>query len=256
MKKIFLTSILTLCMACPAMANIDKDASTATCDNATIGTTTGPANLQADWTANTINLDFYSNDTKVGTGTCTYDGTITLPSTPEVPTGYIFGGWKVRAAAVFDLSALAEYINTKGTSVYSYGSNACKYYTGTGTSDVDCPSDIHISEWKTEFDYGVVYGTSKCSAKIGDNQSWKWDGNSSAWTATNNEIISANSGDYCWCKVIKINVNDTMENTDAPLWAFAQDMTGYCDETSCAYRCASNAFSYTNFRKGLYGITE
>ena len=60
MKKITLTSILALCMACPAMANIDKDASTATCDSSTIGTTSGPANLQADWTANTINLDWYS----------------------------------------------------------------------------------------------------------------------------------------------------------------------------------------------------
>ena len=116
MKKLFLTSALALAISCPAFAatGIGASAESANCDNGVLGTYTGPANLRANWNANTINLDFYDGETKLSSGTCTYDGGIVLPEDPT-KTGYEFDGWKVRRASAapsqpsqttFDLSTL------------------------------------------------------------------------------------------------------------------------------------------------------
>ena len=48
----------------------------------------------AQWTANRINIDWFSDGSRVAQNTCTYGGTITLPETPS-KTGYTFGGWKL-----------------------------------------------------------------------------------------------------------------------------------------------------------------
>ncbi len=64
------------------------------------GTYSYPGNITctAQWTPNTINLVWDDNDaTSGGTGggdACTFDGSITMPTTPS-RTGYEFGGWEV-----------------------------------------------------------------------------------------------------------------------------------------------------------------
>ena len=59
----------------------------------------GDVTCTAQWTANTINLSWDDNNAttaSVGGGsTCTFDGSITLPSQVPQRTGYEFGGWEV-----------------------------------------------------------------------------------------------------------------------------------------------------------------
>lgn len=58
----------------------------------------GDVTCTAQWTPNTINLSWDSNNAtsggENGGEACTFDGNITLPTTPE-RTGYEFGGWEV-----------------------------------------------------------------------------------------------------------------------------------------------------------------
>ena len=258
-------------MACPAMANIDKDASTATCDNATIGTTTGPANLQADWTANTINLDWYDGNTKLTVGstsaTCTYDDGITLPSTPTVPTGYTFGGWKVRAAAAtFDLSTLASSISTNGIWYASHGAtNYCYYYNdNTGDEvDDDC-SDSHTSplsakEWATNFSYGTVKGQAICSTQ---HPTTPWYQNNNTFTSdhfatTLTDQTGEQGAQYCWCKPTGFDVEN--DGTYTPVasssWVFRRDLD-LADDCAdlCADYCAYYVAVYGDFRRAVFGV--
>ncbi len=46
------------------------------------------------WTANRINIDWFSDGARVAQNYCEYDSTITLPETPN-KTGYTFTGWKL-----------------------------------------------------------------------------------------------------------------------------------------------------------------
>ena len=65
----------------------------------------GNVTCTAQWTPNTINLVWDDNNaTSGGTGggdTCTFDGSITLPTVPT-RTGYEFGGWEVVNTAASD----------------------------------------------------------------------------------------------------------------------------------------------------------
>lgn len=98
MQKIIIISTLTAILSLPAFAEI---ANNATCNNTNLGQSdnNSTANIEANWNANTININWYNGNTKITSNTCTYDGSITLPAQPTKP-GYTFAGWKLRAAAV------------------------------------------------------------------------------------------------------------------------------------------------------------
>ena len=105
--KILLTSLLGLTIVCPTMAEVNVDITAGTnnpgCNNAVLHTYSGPTDLEAEYTANTINLKWYGADGEITTvpnasKTCTYDGAITLPTTNPTRTGYTFAGWQVRSA--------------------------------------------------------------------------------------------------------------------------------------------------------------
>lgn len=65
----------------------------------------GNTTCNATWIANNINLTWYSDTTGTGTvegtgtgtaaASCSYDGSITLPSTEPSKGGFVFKGWKV-----------------------------------------------------------------------------------------------------------------------------------------------------------------
>ena len=260
MKKLTITSILALCMACPAMANIDKDASTATCDNATIGTTTGPANLQADWTANTIHLDWYSNDTKQTSTTCTYDGGITLPSTPEVPTGYTFGGWKVRAAApTLNLSSIigtgrgANYAYVNGSGSFSQSSDSS--VVGSVDHDQAFYGITANNTWAAYYgDNGMVTGQARCSSESGTGL---WNGASSASDITTHTTaeLGAEDGKYCYCNVTGYTpAGGTLQSLSSP-WVFR---IGFAAAQGCANSCADDcarSMWYDDTRSLVYRAT-
>ena len=259
MKKITLTSILALCMACPAMADIAKEATSATCDSSTIGTTTGPANLQADWTANTINLDWYSNDSKLTVGstsaTCTYDGGITLPSTPSVPTGYTFGGWRLRGAASscainnFVYGGLESYIDS-GIKGGEYHRNENKY-----NLSVD-------GDWALEFNNGLIRGITSCNTnnanyaelvnelmsqvesggmtteqiKSAEEQLYVtiW-GSGGTGIMPGGTFAQSSTGSNCWCRITSLD--NTSCSTTETSWVFYGDFNA---TESCSSQCAAN----------------
>ena len=111
MKKLTIVSLIAACFACPSFAagnGIGASELSADCDNTTLGTYEGPATLQANWNANTINLKWYRDSEENGgteidvegtdSATCEYDKGIELPAQPT-KTGYVFAGWRVRPAA-------------------------------------------------------------------------------------------------------------------------------------------------------------
>ena len=259
MKKIILTSIAALCMACPSYATT-LTGSGNECNEPILNTDTGPAELRAIWGANTINLEWYSDNTLLdvqqSADTCLYDGAITLPSTNPTKTGYTFGGWQVREAVaqLFNLATLNA--NTNGLSNASHGAtDYCYYYYYNESTeeevevDDDC-SDSHVSglsagEWKTEFSYGTVRGIARCSSTSG---TWATAGTPSETT-----------GRYCWCQptgFAEPNSSSYM-SVASPSWVFDY-VDGSADGCAyyCADYCASRVLYYSDFRRAMYGISQ
>ena len=259
-------------MACPSYADIAKNAQSATCDNNTIGTTTGPANLQADWTANTINLDWYDGNTKQTSTTCSYDGGITLPSTPTVPTGYTFGGWKVRAAApaqtTFNLATLSSVIDSPVTFFVGKGQgvNNSPYCEGWDTNitsndgwfgqdegNADCSdsrfSGLNPGEWATTASYGTVKGQAICSTISGTY----------AQTGTPTDETGQEGALYCWCKATGFAEpnSSSYQTVASSSWVFYRgyDNADYC-ASNCANRCAYGVRARSDFRRAVFGVTQ
>ena len=272
MKGIALTSLLAISIAAPAMGavgdlKITKTASSAPCTNTTLDTPTGPAALEADWSANTITINWDAkNGTTINPTQCTYDSTITLPTTPS-KTGYTFGGWTVKAGpAQCSLSGLNA--NTDGIDYLtkSFAGDYCYYYnddTGdeieedTGSACVNSTfSGLSAGEWQVNFSYGSVKGTGYCSAKSGNNHDFEWGGNSSDWTATESELTSATGeAKYCWCKVTGYTPNGgDMCVPAASSWVFANDYGSSSNcASSCVANCGNDARNLSSLRAGLFG---
>ena len=136
-KKFILTSILAISFAMPAFARAGGDTTpTVTvqpgvggseqCDSATLGQSenNSTANVEADWTANTININWRDNGVVIAQNTCTYDGTITLPQEPT-KTGYTFAGWVLAQ----DLATVCHSINNQQTCTNTTG---CGWWEDTG----------------------------------------------------------------------------------------------------------------------------
>jgi uncharacterized repeat protein (TIGR02543 family) len=258
MKKLYI-SLIALIFATPTCATgINADAPSADCDNGTLGTYTGPAALSANWTANTINLDFYDGETKLSSGTCTYDGGIELPEDPT-KTGYEFDGWKVRRAAAhqqtsFDLSTLDASI--PGTS-YSYINFNGTASTANSDGTRKVPSAHSITEngeWATEFDYGTVKGIARCSLVPGS--SLGQNGNPT-------DDLNTDGAKYCWCQVTGFDddKDGTYQSVVSSLWAFGSSILSAANCVSnCAKGCGSafqsNGALYADFRRTAFGVTQ
>ena len=122
MNKLFLTSGLVLCLACPAIATTDITADghaqgsttvMANCTNTYLGSYEGPVDFEAKWTANPYTITYTPGYGKAGstaraaTGTdkvvnVSYDepnltalaNTAANFGTAYSLTGYTFAGWK------------------------------------------------------------------------------------------------------------------------------------------------------------------
>ena len=97
--------------------DIPSSASTADCKNNPLQTYSGTSNLQANWSANTIQLHWYNGDDEIqnvpsASQSCVYDGTLTPPATIPTKTGYTFKGWTVRGLP--DGYTKLQYIQSSG----------------------------------------------------------------------------------------------------------------------------------------------
>jgi len=243
MKKITLTSVLGLALICPAFATVDitADANSAGCNNTVLHTYDGPTSLEADWTANTITLNWYNDNTKITpanntANSCTYDGSITLPSNEPTKTGYTFDGWQLRTSSQsnpqqtpFDLSTLDPSIyGTDYGYIYLDGSSRLKDTKFGLTQN---------GEWAVEFSYGFVKGTST-------------------------EFFSEDEGMiYCVCTLTGFDAEKdgtyVSVNPESTLWADNGFGDGYYttdDGNKCANGCGDTMRSNPYLRANFYGV--
>ena len=133
------TTILSLFIS-PSYSYITNSSG---CNQGVLQTDTGPAALEANYSANTINTKWYSDGTRLtGAGipsTCTYDVALSLPAAQTKP-GYAFGGWKLR---VVEPEPVIPTLATVDPSIDGSFSN-----------------EMEGNNWTATFSYGTVTGTS------------------------------------------------------------------------------------------------
>ena len=252
-------SIIAIAIITPTYAkdsnNHIQPAPTNDCVESTLGTATGTANLEADWTANTINLEWYNEDTKLTvpttSNTCTYDGGITLPSTNPTKTGYTFRGWQVRAAQC--LPSDFNYNNI--TSSSPYGNTRLNGNAGYNESTYGLTVP---GEWVVDYgNAGVIKGMAKCSTKSGNHNGGTWNNASSEWSASESELTSASGeAEYCWCQITGYDADKDKNYCPvaSPSWVFSYDggSASSC-AANCAYYCIALVQRNSGFRAALFG---
>jgi hypothetical protein len=117
MKRILLFLIAIFFTANVFATGIGANDTTASCDNETLGQTSGTANIEVDWQPNTIAIRWYDGDTQLtvqsSAQTCVYDDNLYLPNVQPTKTGYTFKGWKV--TKVPEGYTELEYIQSDGS---------------------------------------------------------------------------------------------------------------------------------------------
>ena len=267
-------SFIFILISQSSFSDIPADANSASCDNSTLNTYTGPAALEAKWNANEVQLRWYNNNTLMDVttaeSTCDYDGDIDVATAPT-RTGYDFAGWTVRPERDFSSLKNASYTTgqkrwAKGE-VYTTHADYCYVAANAdNATNVACNSDPNFFElkqweWKVESTQGTIYGMAYCSGKTGSNHSYAWGGDSSDWKATKSELVSA-SGDkqQCWC--LATGWVPTGETTlYSPLaslsWVFGYDYgsPSFCS-SGCAFDCSHRVRNRSGFRAALFAGSE
>jgi hypothetical protein len=257
---------------------IGANDTTASCDNETLGQTSGTANVEIDWQPNTINITWYNDDTQLtvqsSAQSCVYDDDLYLPSTQPTKTGYTFKGWTIQPR--YDFVELGNLFDGGGSSwsidkplsVSPYHpDNNCMYTNGmTNRQYRDCSisiyNDLQVGKWKAVDGYGAtIYGEGKCSAKSGDNNNDTWNNASSNWLATREQLDNVNGEKrYCWCRLTgyKPNGVDTIYGSSNTMpWIFETDRSSVNScEVVCAMFCSAKFISYSGLRNALFGITQ
>ena len=183
---------ISFIFSAPSFADpdISSSASSADCKHTPLQVYSGTSNLQANWSANEIELSWYDGDELLDdipdeSWSCVYDGTLTPPPAPT-KTGYTFKGWRVRHEIL-----LYDVVDTSinGTD-YGYASvNGGDAYNANAYG---LTSDSESGEWAVTFSYGIIKGKAYCSA-------WKSD-------------YSGTQGPWCVCQATRY-IPPSGENT-------------------------------------------
>ena len=213
----------------------------------------------------TVNLKWFINNQEynLNQNSCEYGvGQINNITHEEIP-GWTFTGWLVTN---HDECGLLEVsTNVEGQDRYAIGwaNNANAYSDKRHTIGANIGSDpafndLNTYEWKVIFNYGTIYGTSKCSAKSGNNSNYQWPSPSSDWVATESELTSAGNGASCWCGVTKYSPVSGPQCIKTSInWGFHSTDTSYSQcSKDCSYWCANDIEGKAKFRAALYGITK
>ena len=266
---------ISILFSAPSFADPDipSSASSANCRNDPLQTYSGTSNLTAGWQANTIALHWYNGDDEiqnvpVASQSCTYDSTLTPPTTIPTRTGYTFKGWRARQATPFGYHSLLSNVSVQGEQAYAigYDANATNgdYCSAQGTvlngntrnTSTFCQnsifSDMNRYEWRVLFDYGDAYGLSACSAKVGNNNGFAYDNDISNWRATDAQLTEAGNGSYCWCRAKGFKpTGESLINKDSA-WYYAFYYSGNSCLYDCANTCAIGFKSYSSVRQAAY----
>ena len=241
----FILSILTFPTFSETLGNSPQ------CDNSTLHTTTGPATLNARWSANTIILNWQPGDDATFTApvqgnaaySCEYDGGITLPTAPT-RSGYTFGGWRVGAAAA--QCVLSQHYTNESV---TYDAQHAKWepiaqngYTMDNDFGGGVTSGLNAGEWSVTFTEGTIKGRALCSNTSGTQM---------GQTGTPNET---GGGRYCWCAGTDFGNSC---HVASPSWVFDDD-DFFADDCAdnCAFNCARSVYIDSAFRRAIFGVTQ
>ena len=255
MKKLLPISVIAIFAVTPVFADNEPTVipTPASCNEAVLNTTEGSADLEAIYTANTINTTWFSNGTQLsGNGvpaTCTYNTPI-LPPTPENRPGYVFGGWRLRPDC--SLTSIDTSVNGTGYRVWGenpVGSTNTEYQLYDPAYQYNAAND----NWLVSFPSNrEVIGQSFCSEANNGNVAL---GEFGTPTGRQGHYFMGDSYQtgYCWCRVTK-SVNGSSQCDVQSDWKFLGGVSGcllYCSST-----CAQRVYNETAFRESLYGAAE
>ncbi len=166
--------------------NIPSNATSASCNNATLETYSGTSNLQANWEANQIDLFWYSDDEQItniqsAATTCDYDSGLTVPSNPPTKTGYTFNGWTVRGLP--DGYTRLQYIQSSGTQYID------TQYTGNQNTEIIAKS---LATTTGRYIYGVATSSNTRAITAYISSSGNWRMSSSATAVSNSTAYTLN----------------------------------------------------------------
>ena len=158
---------ISILISAPSFADpdISSSASSANCRNDPLETYSGTSNLQANWQANEIYLEWYDGDEELAVPdeslSCVYDGTLTPPPAPT-KTGYTFKGWRVRPEIWLINLDLDTSINGTDYGYASIGGGDAYNANAYGLT-----SDSETGEWAVTFSYGIIKGEAYCVSYSG-----------------------------------------------------------------------------------------
>ncbi len=97
-----------------------------------------------------------------------------------------------------------------------------------------------------------VKGRSTCRDFVGNNYSQTWLSIMYMWTRPTS-ALSSTSGKYCWCQTTGIDDGNGSYTVASGLWTFAADLNDMATcEQNCAYECANEFSTNSNFRQRMY----
>ena len=252
-------AIFSILISAPLFATgVSSTASSADCDNSTLNTYTGTSNLQADWTANTIALHWYNDDTELtvpsASQSCVYDGTLTPPATIPTKTGYTFKGWRVRQASA---SCFANSVcGLTGSAVDGLAYSGYGYYSHDGQDTYNTDTyGLSAGKWAVEFtNGGIVKGIASCNSTAATYG--EWDSCDSDAIQPSNTFSNSVSGQYCWCKMESWTPSGGSAcNVASPSWVFGDDLGSASDCAGiCADYCANAVVDSPGFRRAVFGV--
>ena len=288
MKHLLLSSIIAM-LTVPAFADtVTTLPNNAVCNETNLGTSSGAADIEVAWEANTITTQWYTgygeNTAAANATTCTYDGTINLPQTNPSRPGYAFNGWKLRTPTNPLLSLDASIWPTKIAAINPNGNGTVQLYDndyGFDPVNNETPSMygvVNNGEWAMLFSGNS--GNFKVSGITSCNQSGTQDipgfqtiieqyqlgeiTEAEAEHALGVLLYTTNSRPYdafssstpsganCWCRATGYTPNgsSTQNITNSP-WVLT---TFFGTEAECLSGCAQDcATEGPDFRTALYG---
>ena len=243
------TTILSLFIS-PSYSYITNSSG---CNQGVLQTDTGPAALEANYSANTINTKWYSDGTQLtGTGipgTCTYDNALSLPASQTKP-GYDFGGWRIKAPAPITLSDL---LNETATNYGYAGHEHC--YWDDDLEDTVCDGyapqyNVNIYDFSAPHSWGVSFGENKIIGKSGCAMSYYVGEFAHVGTFED----AGTSGFHCICKMTAFVPNmgvSQIHDGEGDQWIFAADM---CENGDCSMQCANLVQGNLEFRESVFEL--
>ena len=277
LKQIGTICFLTIISISPSYSYITNASN---CNQGVLQTDTGPAALEANYSANRINTTWYSDGTAIqgAPSYCMYDSAISLPSAQTKP-GYAFGGWRVHVAPVVPVSPFAS-LNTTTDGTNSSYSNDSMFPTGSYSvynaaiddfDYYDYPS-LAFGTWTVTFPYGTISGIAQCKdAQGGTEEQSEGDGEYEG------EYFGLN---YCYCQIMSYTPSGGTSQTDSTLpsvytgvWiepvqqGYGNYLENGClrggtrsdtyeSSSGCASICAEKVRYSSSFRAQLFGQSQ